>query len=93
MKLLSQRLAVFEIVNHCPQTDSARPFLDRHTKLTNPFKEGVTTRDMMIAIGTGTGIASHDSLQESPERRANRRILEAPWNLDNSSSLHISCLY
>ena len=73
MKLFSQLLAVFEIVNHCPQTDSPKPFLHRRAKLISPFKEAVMTRDMMIAIGSGTGIASHDSLQESPERRANRK--------------------
>jgi hypothetical protein len=32
-KLVSQPLAVFEIVNHCPQTDSSRPSLHRGIKL------------------------------------------------------------
>jgi hypothetical protein len=39
MKLVSQLLAVFEIVNHCPQTDSSKPFLHRRTKVISPFKE------------------------------------------------------
>jgi hypothetical protein len=45
MKLVSQLLAVFEIVNHCPQTDSSKPFLHRRTKLITPFKEAVMTRE------------------------------------------------
>ena len=29
---------MFEIVNHCPQTDSSKPFLHRGTKPISPFK-------------------------------------------------------
>jgi hypothetical protein len=45
MKLVSQLLAVCEIANHCPQSDSSKPFLHRRSKLISPFQEAVMTRE------------------------------------------------